>query len=452
MRKLIYILITAMMCSCGTYRKYERPDNIHFDLAYRDLDRSNTATIATLSWREFFSDTCLQALIEQGLQNNTDLQIARLKVKEAQAQLQASRLAFLPSVSLGGDGTLSSFDGAKASKSYNAGVNADWEIDISGKKANQLRSDRVEKLRTEAYQHTVQNQLISTIADSYYTLLMLDRQLEISRRTLDSWEGTLKTLKALKRTGDSDESAVNQAEANLLAAKGSILTLEKEVKNEENSMSSLLGITPQVITRGKLEQQQFVSELSVGVPLQLLSNRPDVWQYELELEQAFYATNIARAAFYPNITLAGSAGWTNNGGAAITNPGGILFNAVASLVQPLFNRGTNIANLKISEARQEEALLSFQQKLLDAGIEVNDALSQWQTAKSRCEIDRLQILALQNAVKNTRLTMRYGSTTYLEVLTAEQSLLQAELNEISDKFDEVQGMINLYYSLGGGIY
>ena len=279
MRKLIYILITAMMCSCGTYRKYERPDNIHFELAYRDLDRSNTATIATLSWREFFSDTCLQALIEQGLQNNTDLQIARLKVKEAQAQLQASRLAFLPSVSLGGDGTLRSFDGAKASKSYNAGVNADWEIDISGKKANQLRSDRVEKLRTEAYQHTVQNQLISTIADSYYTLLMLDRQLEISRRTLDSWEGTLKTLKALKRTGDSDESAVNQAEANLLAAKGSILTLEKEVKNEENSMSSLLGITPQVITRGKLEQQQFVSELSVGVPLQLLSNRPDVWQY-----------------------------------------------------------------------------------------------------------------------------------------------------------------------------
>lgn len=216
-------------------------------------------------------------------------------------------------------------------------------------------------------------------------------------------------------------------------------------------MASLLGCAPRSIMRGDLSQQVFTSELHKGIPLQLLRNRPDVRQYEYDLEQAFYATNIARAAFYPNITLSGTAGWTNNNGIAIVNPGGMLFNAVASLAQPLFNRGTNIANLKISKAQQEEALLLFQQKLLDAAIEVNDALIGWQSAHEQADIDRKRVAALQKAVNNTKLTMQYGNTTYLEVLTAEQALLQAELNEVTDQYSEFQNIITLYYALGGGI-
>lgn len=448
---LIYAwLLFGTLCSCSVYRKYECPATLQTDVFCQET-LTDTIDIASLSWKDFFSDTCLQVLIGQGLQNNTDLKIAYLRIEEAQAALQASKLAFVPSLSLTADGTLRSFDRAKTTKSYSAGLSSDWEIDISGKKANQLRSDRVEVFRADANRQAVHSQLIASIADSYFSLLMLDKQLEISERTLVSWDKTIRILKVLKKAGKTDEAAINQADANRLEVEGNIVSLKKQIKNGENALVSLLGCAPRPIMRGDLSQQAFTSELHKGIPLQLLRNRPDVRQYEYDLEQAFYATNMARAAFYPNITLSGNAGWTNNNGIAIVNPGGMLFNAVASLVQPLFNRGTNIANLKISKAQQEEALLLFQQKLLDAAIEVNDALIGWQSAHEQADIDRKRVAALQKAVNNTKLTMQYGNTTYLEVLTAEQALLQAELNEVTDQYSEFQNIITLYYALGGGI-
>lgn len=448
---LIYAwLLFGTLCSCSVYRKYECPATLQTDVFYQEM-LTDTIDIASLSWKDFFSDTCLQVLIGQGLQNNTDLKIANLRIEEAQAALQASKLAFVPSLSLTADGTLRSFDRAKTTKSYSAGLSSDWEIDISGKKTNQLRSDRVEVFRADANRQAVHSQLIASIADSYFSLLMLDKQLEISERTLISWNKTIRILKALKKAGKTDEAAINQADANRLEVEGNIVSLKKQIKNGENALASLLGCAPRSIMRWDLSQQVFTSELHKGIPLQLLRNRPDVRQYEYDLEQAFYATNIARAAFYPNITLSGTAGWTNNNGIAIVNPGGMLFNAVASLAQPLFNRGTNIANLKISKAQQEEALLLFQQKLLDAAIEVNDALIGWQSAHEQADIDRKRVAALQKAVNNTKLTMQYGNTTYLEVLTAEQALLQAELNEVTDQYSEFQNIITLYYALGGGI-
>lgn len=443
------LLVPVLLCGCGVYKKYERPD-IHVDSSYRDVMMEDTISIAKISWKEFFSDTCLHILIEQGLNNNTNLKIATLRIDEAQVSLQASRLAFVPAVSLEANGTMQSFDKAKVSQSYNIGISTDWDIDISGKWANQLRSSRTEVYRTKANRQAVHSQLIASIAEGYYSLLALDKQLDINKRTLLSWENTIQVLQSLKRAGNVDEAAINQAEANRLKIEANILDLRKQIANGENFMASLLGVSPQPVVRGDLSQQKFMSRLSLGIPLQLLSNRPDVRLYEYELEKAFYATNTAHAAFYPDITLSGIAGWTNSNGIAITNPGGILFSAVASLAQPLFNRGINIANLKISKAQQEEALLSFQQKLLDAGIEVNDALKGWQTAHERLEIDRKRVEKLRKAVRNTQLTMVYGNTTYLEVLTAEQNLLQAELNEVSDRFEEIQGIIKLYYALGGG--
>jgi len=229
-----------------------------------------------------------------------------------------------------------------------------------------------------------------------------------------------------------------------------VLSLEKQIKELENSLSTLVGIVPQAIERGKLSEAVFSEQLSVGIPLQLLGKRPDVRQAEYALAEAFYATNQARSAFYPQITLSGSAGWTNNSGAAIVNPGNWLLQAVGSLTQPLFNKGKNIANLRIAKAQQEEALLAFQQSLLDAGAEVNNALTQWQTARQSLTLDEEKIEQLETALRSTRLLMQHGNTNYLEVLTAQQTLLDARLTKVSDRYEEIQGVINLYHALGGG--
>ena len=455
MKKLIILYCISAwvgLGACSVYKSYERPDMPVVDSLYRQAAAASadTTSIASLSWRELFTDSKLQALIETGLQNNTDLNIARLKVTEAEATLMTSRLAYLPSISFEPSGTLRSVDGNAMTKSYDIAASASWEVDIFGKLTNAKRGAKAALEQSEAYRQAVQTQLIATIANSYYSLLMLDAQLDISERTAANWGENVRAMKALKAAGDATELAVAQSEASKLSVDASIASLRQQIDQMENTLTALLGIAPQKIDRTTIGEQRFPTELAAGVPLQLLQRRPDVRQSEAALAQAFYATNTARAAFYPSITLSGSAGWTNAAGAAITNPGQWLFTAVGSLVQPLFNRGKNIANLRIAKAQQEEALLSFRQSLLDAGTDVNNALIQWQTARQRQQIDQQQILSLESTVRSSELLMQYSSQNYLEVLTARQTLLQAELTAVSDRFDEIQGVINLYHALGGG--
>ena len=455
MKKLIILYCISAwvgLGACSVYKSYERPDMPVVDSLYRQAaaTSADTTSIASLSWRELFTDPKLQALIETGLQNNTDLNIARLKVTEAEATLMTSRLAYLPSISFEPSGTLRSVDGNAMTKSYDIAASASWEVDIFGKLTNAKRGAKAALEQSEAYRQAVQTQLIATIANSYYSLLMLDAQLDISERTAANWGENVRAMKALKAAGDATELAVAQSEASKLSVDASIASLRQQIDQMENTLTALLGIAPQKIDRTTIGEQRFPTELAAGVPLQLLQRRPDVRQSEAALAQAFYATNAARAAFYPSITLSGSAGWTNAAGAAITHPGQWLFTAVGSLVQPLFNRGRNIANLRIAKAQQEEALLSFRQSLLDAGTDVNNALIQWQTARQRQQIDQQQILSLESTVRSSELLMQYSSQNYLEVLTARQTLLQAELTAVSDRFDEIQGVINLYHALGGG--
>ena len=455
MKKLIILYCISAwvgLGACSVYKSYERPDMPVVDSLYRQAaaTSADTTSIASLSWRELFTDPKLQALIETGLQNNTDLNIARLKVTEAEATLMTSRLAYLPSISFEPSGTLRSVDGNAMTKSYDIAASASWEVDIFGKLTNAKRGAKAALEQSEAYRQAVQTQLIATIANNYYSLLMLDAQLDISERTAANWGENVRAMKALKAAGDATELAVAQSEASKLSVDASIASLRQQIDQMENTLTALLGIAPQKIDRTTIGEQRFPTELAAGVPLQLLQRRPDVRQSEAALAQAFYATNAARAAFYPSITLSGSAGWTNAAGAAITNPGQWLFTAVGSLVQPLFNRGKNIANLRIAKAQQEEALLSFRQSLLDAGTDVNNALIQWQTARQRQQIDQQQILSLESTVRSSELLMQYSSQNYLEVLTARQTLLQAELTAVSDRFDEIQGVINLYHALGGG--
>lgn len=371
-KQIITMLSAALLLSsCGIYTNYQRSESLPVDNLYRDVPKvmQDTASLADLSWRELFTDPLLVKWIEAGLEKNSDLQIARLRTEEAQASLRASRLSFLPSVSLTPQGSLSSFGGAKPSKTYSLGGTAEWEIDAFGSLRNAKKGSHAAWEASRAYEQAVQTQLVATIAETYYSLLALDRKLAITRETARQWGENVRVMKALKRAGEKNDAAVAQAEASRLDAESAVLSLENQIHELENSFSTLIGIIPTAIERGNLLELSFKEELSVGVPVQLLGRRPDVRQAEWQLAQAFYATNEARSAFYPKITLSGSAGWTNNSGADIANPGDWLLSAVGSLVQPLFNKGRNIANLKIAKAQQQQAQITFAQKLLDAGAE-----------------------------------------------------------------------------------
>lgn len=452
-RNVLCFVIPCLLGSCGIYTKYQRPDTVTADGLFRDVpsEQADTASMASMPWRELFTDPKLQALIEQGLSRNADLNIARLKIEEAQASLTEARLAYLPSLALQADGTLRSFE-SSTTRTYNIGAAASWELDIFGRLTNAKRGAAEALAGQYDYMQAVQTQLVATIAGSYYTLLMLDEQLDISRRTLDTWESSVKTMEVLMRAGQTDETAVLQAKANRMTVEAAVLALGQSVREAENSLAVLLAIPPQAIGRGTLAGQDFPETLRTGLPVQLLANRPDVRQAERQLAVAYYATNSARSAFYPGITLSGTAGWTNSGGSGISNPGNWLLTAVGSLTQPLFQRGKLIAGLKTAKAQQEEAEIAFRQALLEAGKDVNDALTRWQTADKSLALSKQRVETLTETVRKTQLLMAHSGTTYLEVLTAQQALLSAELTLAQNRYDKINAVIQLYQSLGGGAY
>ena len=451
MKKIIVLTTaTALLSSCGIYTKYQPAETTPDNLYGEEVAVDDTTNFGNVNWRELFTDPQLQALIEQGLQNNTDLRSAQLQIEEAEAALMSAKLAFLPSFALSPQGTISSFDGGKATKTYPLPVTASWELDIFGRLRNAKQQAKALYAQSKDYQQAVRTQLIAGIANVYYTLLMLDEQLAISQQTEEAWKETVASTRALMDAGLANEAATSQMEAAYYSVQTSILDLKEQINQVENSLALLLAETPRRYERGKLADQRLPEDVAVGVPMQMLSNRPDVRAAERSLEQAFYATNQARAAFYPSIVLSGSAGWTNSAGSMIVNPGKFLASAVGSLTQPLFNKGQIMAQYRIAKAQQEEASLSFQQALLNAGSEVNDALVACQTSKAKTLLFEKQIQSLEKALESTSLLMEHGTTTYLEVLTARQSLLSAQLSQTANRFTEIQSVINLYQALGGG--
>lgn len=438
--------------SCGIYSKYKPATEVPADLyGWADTTATaDTAGLASLRWREMFTDPQLQGLIETGLQNNTNLLTAHLKVQEAEASLKSARLSYLPALALSPEGVVSSFDRGKATRTYNLPLTASWEVEIFGRLTNAKRSAQAAYAQSREYACAVQTQLVATIANSYYTLLMLDAQYEIAVATEANWKESVAATRAMKEAGMVTEAALAQTEATYYQIHTTVLDLCEQINQVENALSLLLADVPHTIQRGRLEDQQLPEMFSVGIPLQLLADRPDVKSAEWAMAQAFYATNAARSAFYPSLVLSGSAGWTNSAGAMLVNPGKLLASAVGSLTAPLFNRGQNRAQLRIAKARQEEARLAFTQTLLNAGSEVNDALTQYQTAVEKSTWYARQVEALETAARSTSLLMQHGNTTYLEVLTAQQSLLNARLTSVANRFSEIQGVVNLYQALGGG--
>ena len=449
---------TALLSSCHIYKSYDRPEDITTAGLYRDTVAggdtlvADTANFGNLPWREVFTDPKLQALIEQALTSSPDIRTAALKVKEAQAPLLASKLAFIPALTLSPQGTVSSWDKGKATQTYSLPVTASWQIDLFGQLLNLKRQAQATLEQTKAYEQNTRVQLIANTANLYYTLLMLDRQLEITEGTAEILKKNTETMEAMKESGiyNTTEAAVEQSRAAYAQVQASLPDIRTSIREIENSLCLLLGEPAHAIERGILEEQQLPSDFSAGIPLQLLSNRPDVKAAEQALASAYYNTNVARSNFYPRITLSGSAGWTNSAGAAIVNPAKLLASAVASLTQPIFQNGANIAKLKIAKAQQEEAQIQFQTTLLNAGNEVSNALGQYQACSQKVEARNMEVNSAKNAADYTKELFNLGTSTYLEVLSAQQSYLSAQLSEVSDTFSRMQAVISLYQALGGG--
>jgi len=450
------ISAAALMSSCGIYNKYERPDVNTVGLV-RDsasiadtLAVSDTTSFGNLPWRSVFTDPQLQSLIETGLAHNTNMLNAALNVKMVEAQLMAAKLAFVPSFTFAPTGTISSWDGNKASKIYSLPVQASWSIDLFCNLLNQKRSSQMALLATKDYPLVVKTGLISNIANMYYTLMMLDKQLEIVNDMATLTKDTWNIMKLQKDLGRTRETSVQSAEANYYSVLAQAADLKRQIRETENSLSLLLGQPAQTIARGKLESQSLPSTFSTGVGIQLLNNRPDVHYAEMELAQCFYDVNTARSKFYPNITISGSGAFTNSSGAGIVNPGKMLLSAVGSLVQPIFQNGQLIANLKVAKAKQEQAYNTWQNTVLSAGSEVSNALVLYNSSDEKSQLEAKQIESLKKTVDYTKDLFNMGSSTYLEVITAQQSLLNAELSKVADDFYKMQAVVNLYYALGGG--
>lgn len=447
---------SALLCSCGIMKNYERPAEVTngIEKLYRDTTATqavaDTANFGNTPWQQVFTDPHLQALIEKALANNTDLHSAEISVKQAQASLKIARLAYYPSLTFSPQGTLSSWDFGKATKTYNVPLTASWQFNLFSLRNNKKQAQTAVEM-TKEYKQAARTSIIAAVANLYYTLQMLDEQLKTTEETVKIWAENVRAMELMKEGAMTNEAAVGQAKANYYNLLTSVPALKQSITQAENALCSLLHEAPHTIERGSFNADTFPASYSVGVPVQLLSNRPDVRAAELQLAQAFYGVNIARAAFYPSLNITGQGVWTNSAGGAIVNPGKILANALASLTQPIFANGKLMAQLKISKLQYEHAQVQFEQALLNAGQEVSDALALYHSAELQQESRQKQVETLTQTLENTKQLFQYSATTsYLETLTAQQSLIQAQLNLISDKFDKVQAAISLYQALGGG--
>lgn len=457
-------MVTAMVClvfvsstltSCGIYSSYQRPDDMTENVVFRSdsLAVDTTHNMANLSWREVFPDTLLQGLIDQGLQHNADLKIAELRIEESAASLRAAKLAFLPELSLNVEGGAGEREGEKVGWTYNVVSSAGWELDFFGRLRNAKMQEQARLEQSEEYRRSVQTGLIATIASNYYTLVMLHNQLALADSTVQNWQENVRVLQAMMHVGTTNEAAVSQAESDLLVVEASRHDIRQSITELENNLSALLGRSPGAISvNWQGDSRLHIPVLSVGIPADLLSLRPDVRRAEAILKESFYGTNSARAAFYPSVRISAEGIWTTGVGTAIVNPAQFIASAVGSLVQPLFAKGQLQRNLKIARSRQEQARVQFIQSLLDAGAEVSNAISACRTAADKRTVLASRTAKQEQTVRTTRLLMRHSAnTSYLEVLAAQQSLLDARMNYITNAFEEAQSLIFLYRALGGGL-
>jgi len=459
--KYIVLVIAATLLSACVAKKYERPTTISTDKLYRDQASADSTTIANMPWQSVFKDEKLNALIQKGLDQNINLKNAIENIVQARATLRQTKLAYYPNLEFDANATRNKQ--SKAALNFPAGININtltttyklglstsWEADIWGKLSSSKRAALATYLSTDAAKQAVQTQLISDIANNYFLLLAYDKQLEITKSTLESRIKNVEVIKALKEGAIVTGASVVQSEANQHAAEVLIPDLKRSIRETENALNILLGQAPGPIERGTLGNQVVPEKLAIGLPAQLLENRPDVRQAEFDFRTAFETTNMAKAYFYPSLTLTASGGFST---LELKNffDQSIFYSIIGGLTQPIFNQGLNKARLTNAQSRQVQALNNFQQSLLVAGQEVSNALYAYEMAVEKEDSREKQIEALAKAVDFTQQLLEYSSATnYTDVLTSEQNLLAAQLSGVNDNLQKLQAVVDLYRALGGG--
>ena len=403
-------------------------------------------TLPAQSWQQIYPDPLLQSYISEALENNSDLRTAQLSLEQSGAMLKQARLSYLPAFSLAPSGTVSKAQNEAVTYSYELPLTMSWELSFGGKRHHQKAMALAELEKDSAQLKYAQIQLIAEVANAYYTLVMLDRQYAITQEGIRVQEENLRVLRAMKEVGQQNETAVSQAAASNQGVMTTSPMLEAQIRKAESALCLLLNRQPDAIARASWEKVKgIVMDTERAIPLEALASRPDVLAAECLLRASFSNVKVARAEFYPTLSISGSAGWTNNG--VTINPYQILLNAISSLTQPLFAQGRLKANLKVAQSQQEQAQIAFEKALLVAGGEVRDALADCRACSTREEARTKQVEAAQRAYENSRLTMQYANTSYLEVLIAQSAWLDAQLHQTVDWLELQQGKINLYKAL-----
>ena len=457
---LIFAAATMLLGSCGVYNKYERPSvdtqglirDVESDADTLAVAPQDTASFGNLPWRAVFTDPQLQALIEQGLQKNSDLRNAALTVQMYETMLKAAKLAFLPAINFGSNslGNIQTIytDPSQTNKSYSFPMTASWTLDLFGNILSQKRSTQMKLLGFKDYQMAVRAQVISGVANCYYTLLMLDEQVrivtEMSKMAKETWE----MMKLQHQLGRMRSTSVQSAEAAYLNTLTQANDFRRQIRSTENALSLLIGQAGQQIPRSTLAAQSLPTEFSTGVGVALLKNRPDVHNAEMQLAACFHDVQTARSQFYPNITIGATGAFGNVNGTL--NPGKWLTNFFGGLTQPIFNRGALTANLKVSKLKYEQAFNSWQNAILSAGNEVSNALINYHVYDENSKLESQRVEVLTKNVEDTRALYKSSGSTYLEVLTDQTQLLSAQLAKVNDDYSKMVNVITLYTALGGG--
>ncbi|MCM1369467.1 MAG: TolC family protein [Candidatus Amulumruptor caecigallinarius] len=457
MNKAKYLIIgvaAVLLTSCNIYKKYELPTDNVFVKEYDNSVRAeaDSTSLPYLSWEQVFTDPVLQGYIRQALNKNTDLEDAYKNIEIARAQLQGAKLSYFPSVALNPNGGASKYGNGKMDTwTYSIPLAISWEVDVFGKILNRKRGAQVAVEQMEDFRQAVQSQIICGVANCYYSLVLLNQQLDLSRRTSEIWKDQVESMKLMKLAGMVNEAAVVQSEANYWSIMGSIPDIKQNIHELQNTMSLLLHTYPQEWTVSNNLEFDLPIDIAAGVPVSYLGARPDVRAAERALAAAYYSTNSARAAFYPGLTISAQGGFTNLLGSMVSNPGKFFVQLAGSLVAPIFSRGQNIANLKVAKLRQEQAMNAFENSILSASADVSDALAQYRNNKEKREYVLKQIDDLEKSVEYTQELLTLDQrTTYLEVLTARSSLLSAQMSSLTAWHSKVTALINLYQAVGGG--
>ena len=461
LKVLMVIIVTLSITNCGSYKSlHEAPETDTKDLVRDTKLSDDTTSIASIPWTEYFADENLQSLITEGLENNVDMQIALSRVKQTEATLMMSRGAKLPSVNGVAQitHTQSNGDGSNATlaagfNQNQLGVSASWQVDLWGRLNSQAKSDYAGLLNSYEYQKLIQTSLVANIASMYYNLLSLDEQLQITKESISLLEKNAETMMALKDAGQQTAAAVAQSNATLYATQLTIPQLERQIREQENALSLLLGRKPGNIARSNFEDALILEGFENDIPAEAIANRPDVRQAELNLLSAYALKDAAKASFYPTLSIStASFGFMDTDFTDFFDPANLAMQIVGGITQPIFRQKQLKGNLAIAEENQEQALVQFEYAALAAGQEISNILYGYETLQSRMEFRSQQIESLKDAVEYTQELLGSGEANYLEVLTAQRNLLNAQLNGVSDRLEQQNYTIQLYQALGGGVY